>query len=159
MKNLKSFCYRTHRFWDWKKTLKFDEYSETNYSSDISLSHPVFDPRRPVLLHIQIEFCCQTMNEVMSYLSNEFIENNSKTMKTLYYYICCELLTEIIECVKYLHVKNVIHRTTMLCKLIVTSKLYFKSWNQIKKSRFHYPYVTMLCGSIVTSFLATFQKP
>ncbi len=80
MKNLKSFCYRIEHIDSEieKKTLKFDEYSETNHSSDISLSHPVFDPRRPVLLHIQMEFCCQTMNEVMSYLSNEFIENNSK---------------------------------------------------------------------------------
>jgi serine/threonine protein kinase len=46
----------------------------------------------------------------MKYLSKLFLENDSKISKTLCYFICCELLTEIIECVHFLHERNVIHR-------------------------------------------------
>jgi hypothetical protein len=51
--------------WIEKNTLKFEEYSEINSSSKISLSHPVFDTRKQILLHIQMEFCCQILKEVM----------------------------------------------------------------------------------------------
>ncbi len=46
-------------------------------SSKTSSSHPKFDPKNTVLLHIQMEFCCETLNEVIKHLSNELIENNS----------------------------------------------------------------------------------
>jgi serine/threonine protein kinase len=41
-------------------------------------------------------------------------------MKTLCYYICCELLTEIIESVRYLHVRNVIHRNLKAANILIT---------------------------------------
>jgi hypothetical protein len=39
--------------------------------SGISSSHPIRDPNKTVLLHIQMEFCCQTLKEVIEYLLNE----------------------------------------------------------------------------------------
>jgi serine/threonine protein kinase len=99
--------------------LKFEEYFETN-SSKISLSHPVFDPRKPILLHIQMEVCCQTLNEGMKQLSNELIENDSQNKKTLSYYICCELFTKIIECVDYLHGRNAIHIELKPANILIT---------------------------------------
>jgi serine/threonine protein kinase len=120
MKKLKSrFVIEHIDSWIEKNTLKFEEYSETNSSSKISSSHSVFDPRKPILLHIQMEFCSQTLNEVMKQLSNEMKESDSQMMKTLCYYICCELLTEIIECVHYLHGRNVIHRDLKPANILI----------------------------------------
>jgi alpha-tubulin suppressor-like RCC1 family protein/tRNA A-37 threonylcarbamoyl transferase component Bud32 len=122
MKKLKSrFVIEHIDSWIEKNTLKFEEYSETNSLSNISLLHPVFDPRKPILLHIQMEFCCQTMNEVMKHLLKELKENDSQDIKTLCYYICCELFTEIIECVDYLHGRNVIHRDIKPANILITN--------------------------------------
>jgi serine/threonine protein kinase len=106
--------------WIEKNTLKFEEYSKTDSSSNIKLSHPVFDPSKQILLHIQMEFCSQTLIEVMKYLSKLFLENDSQISKTLCYFISCELLTEIIECVNYLHVRNVIHRDLKPANILIT---------------------------------------
>ncbi len=106
--------------WTENNTLKFEEYSETNSSSNISLSHRVFDPRKPILLHIQMEFCSQTLTEVMKYLSKLFLENDAKIKKSLSYFISCELLTEIIECIHYLHQRNVIHRDLKPANILVS---------------------------------------
>ncbi len=54
-----------------------------------------------------MEFCSQSLNESVKYLSNELQENKSKTMKIWCYYIYCELFTEIIECVHYLHTEEI----------------------------------------------------
>jgi tRNA A-37 threonylcarbamoyl transferase component Bud32 len=97
----------------------FTVLRETYSSTVISSSHPIFDPKN-LLLHIQMEFCCQTLNEVIKHLLNEMIQNNLETMKTLCYYICCELLTEIIECVNYLHGRNVIHRDLKPANIFIT---------------------------------------
>jgi serine/threonine protein kinase len=114
MKELKS-CYVVEYIDSWTEinTLKFEKYSKTNSSSDKSLElHPVFDPRKPILLHIQMEFCSQTMKEFMQTLLQLFLENDSKITKKWSYFISCELLIEIIECVDYLHKQNppIIHR-------------------------------------------------
>jgi serine/threonine protein kinase len=48
------------------------------------------------------------------------MKNNSEMMKTLCYYICCELLSEIIECVHYLHERNRIHRDLNPANILIT---------------------------------------
>jgi serine/threonine protein kinase len=63
-----------------------------------------------------MEFCCQTLNEAMEQLSNKIKEN----IKTLCYYICCELFIEIIECVHFLHERNVIHRGLKSANILIT---------------------------------------
>jgi hypothetical protein len=78
MKGLKSRYVVEHvDSWIEKNTLKFVEYSKTN-SSKISSSHRVFDTRKPILLHIQMEFCSQTLTEVMKYLSKLLLKNGAK---------------------------------------------------------------------------------
>jgi hypothetical protein len=117
MKELKSLFVVDHiDSWIEEKTSEFKPQS----SSDISCSHPIFNPKNNVLLHIQMEFCCETLNEVMKQLSNELVENNSEMMKTLCYYISCELLIEIIECVHYLHERNVIHGDLKPTNIFIT---------------------------------------
>jgi tRNA A-37 threonylcarbamoyl transferase component Bud32 len=121
MKKLKSRYIVEHiDSWIESNTLKFEEYSEPD-SSNISLElHPVFDLRKPILLHIQMEFCSQTLNKVMEYLSKLFLENESKITQYFCYFICCELLTEILECVHFLHERNVIHRDLKPANILVS---------------------------------------
>jgi hypothetical protein len=59
-------------------------------SLDISYPHPFFDPKKTVLLHIQMEFCCQSLNEVIKQLSNELLENDSKI--TVFLLLCLLLI-------------------------------------------------------------------
>ncbi|CAK9251864.1 unnamed protein product, partial [Sphagnum jensenii] len=106
--------------WIEENHMKIEDFTKTHSSSGISYSHPIFDPKKKVLLHIQMEFCCQTLNKVMEQLSNKMKENDSQMMKTLCYFICCELLSEIIECVHYLHRKNVIHRDLKPANILLT---------------------------------------
>jgi serine/threonine protein kinase len=104
--------------------MKIEDYTKTHSSSGISYSHPIFNPTKTVLLHIQMEFCCQSFNGVMNQLSNKMKENekenDSQNMKTLCYFISCELLTEIIECVHYLHGRNVIYRDLKPANILVS---------------------------------------
>jgi hypothetical protein len=117
MKKLKSrFVVDYIDSWIEEKTSEFKPQS----SSDISYSHPIFDPNKTVLLHIQMECCCESLNEVIKQLSNELMGNNSEIMKTLCYFICCELLTEIIECVDYLHRTKIIHRDLKPANILIT---------------------------------------
>jgi serine/threonine protein kinase len=108
--------------WIEKNTLKFEEFKATHSASDISLSHRVFDIRKPILLHIQMEFCSQTLTEVMKYLSKLFLENGSKITQYFCYFISCELLTELIECIHFLHERNppIIHRDLKPANILVS---------------------------------------
>ncbi len=90
-------------------------------ASDISSSHAIFDSKKTDLLHIQMEFCSQSLNEMMKYLSNQLKVNDSQIMKTLCYYIYCELFTEIIQCVHYLHGRNIIHRDLKPSNILITN--------------------------------------
>jgi tRNA A-37 threonylcarbamoyl transferase component Bud32 len=85
-----------------------------------SILHSIFDSRKSVLLYIQMEFCCQTLKEVMKQLSNELTENNSQTMKTIIYYIFSELLTEIIECLNYLHERSIFHTNLKPSNILIS---------------------------------------
>jgi RCC1 and BTB domain-containing protein len=97
----------------------FIEFTAQLYS-DISSSHPILDPKNTVLLHIQMEFCCKTLKDVIEDLLKELRENTQQMIKTLCYYICCELLTEIIECVHFLHKRNIIHRDLKPANIMIT---------------------------------------
>jgi serine/threonine protein kinase len=67
-----------------------------------------------------MEFCCKTLKEVIEYLLNELRKNAQQMIKSLCYFICCELLVELIECVNYLHVRNIIHRDLKPVNILIT---------------------------------------
>jgi alpha-tubulin suppressor-like RCC1 family protein len=121
MKKLKSsFVVEYIDSWIEENSLKIEDFMESNLSSGISSSHRILDPKNTVLLNIQMEFCCQTLKEVIEYLLNELLENAQQMNKSLCYFICCELFTEIIECVHYLHVRNIIHRDLKPVNILIT---------------------------------------
>jgi serine/threonine protein kinase len=96
------------------------QYIDSWIEKNTSLSH---DPKKTVLLHIQMEFCCQTLNGVIKQLSDEMIKNGLQDIKKLCYFICCELFTEIliIECVHYLHGRSVIHGDLKPANILITN--------------------------------------
>ncbi len=104
-------------FWIEENTLKIEDFMESYSNSGISSSHRILDPKNTVLLHIQMEFCCQTLKQVIEDLIKELREQMNKS---LCYFICCELLTEIIECVHYLHGRNIIHRDLKPANIFIT---------------------------------------
>jgi serine/threonine protein kinase len=104
-----------------EEKLKFEEIINENESfSNISSNHTIFNSKKTILLHIQMEFCSQTLNDLIKILSNELSKNNSPIMKTMIFYTCCELLTEIIESVNFLHGRNVIHRDLKPANILVS---------------------------------------
>jgi serine/threonine protein kinase len=84
-------------------------YKKENFdflnTEDISSTHNIFDPKRNVLLHIQMEYCYRTLRDVIN-------EMNSceEIRQFISYYIASELLVEILESIDYLHKQNIIHR-------------------------------------------------
>ncbi len=106
-------------FWIEENTSS-EDFMKTHSTSSISSSHRILDPKNTVLLNIQMEFCCKTLKEIIEYLLNELPENAQQMNKSLCYFICCELLTEIIECVHYLHGRNIIHRDLKPANILIT---------------------------------------
>jgi serine/threonine protein kinase len=114
MKKLKSaFVVEYIDSWIEENSIEF----KAQFSSDISSSHRILDPKNTVLLNIQMEFCCKTLKEVIEDFLNILREN---AQQSLCYFICCELLAEIIECVNYLHVRNIIHRDLKPENILIT---------------------------------------
>jgi alpha-tubulin suppressor-like RCC1 family protein len=70
---------------------------------EISYSHSVFDPKRTLLLHIQMEYCLKTLQQLIN-------KELTQQIISLRYFISSELFVEILECVQYLHKENIIHR-------------------------------------------------
>ncbi len=132
--------------WIEENFLKIEDFMEFHSISGISSSHPKFDPKNTVLLHIQMEFCCETLNDMIKHLSNELMENNSEMIKILCYYICCELLSEIIECVNYLHGRNIIHRDLKPANILITDGINGR-FLKLTNPNFHQS-VTQCSGSI-----------
>jgi hypothetical protein len=56
-------------FWI-EENITFEVLMKTSSSSVISSSHRILDPKNAVLLHIQMEFCCKTLKEVIEDLLN-----------------------------------------------------------------------------------------
>ncbi len=83
----------------------------------ISYSHRVFDPNCSHLLHIQMEFCYKTLQELIN------TELNQKLMNPLDYYISSELFIELLECVQYLHNHKIIHRDLKPANIFLSDAL------------------------------------
>ncbi|CAG2107377.1 unnamed protein product, partial [Medioppia subpectinata] len=63
-------------------------------------------------LFIQMEFCSQNLKSLLEVKAIVFERQPEEEMKAFEYFICCEILKELLECVEYLHSWDppVIHR-------------------------------------------------
>jgi alpha-tubulin suppressor-like RCC1 family protein/serine/threonine protein kinase len=94
-----------------------DSANDRNSSNKtISWSHRILDPKRDMLLHIQMEFCSKTLEDVISLL------NNFETLSVINFYISSELFIELCECLNYLHKQKppIIHRDLKPANILVT---------------------------------------
>jgi serine/threonine protein kinase len=102
------FVVKFINFWAENNYQKYKKYE------DIYYLHPVFDPRKTILLHIQMELCFKTLEEIL------YGELRKLLMTPLGYYISSELFVELLECVNYLHKHNIIHRHLKPSKILIT---------------------------------------
>ncbi len=112
-----------------------DSWYENNYhlsqdNIDVTDGSPLssgksrlYNPNTETLLNIQMELCLFTLKEAMERLNIELKLKSTKMWGPIGYLIVCELFTEILECVKYLHSQNlpVIHRDLKPSNILISS--------------------------------------
>jgi serine/threonine protein kinase len=96
----------------------YNHYKET----DISLGHAAFDPMKSIILHIQMEYCSETLTKFMEKIKKEMKLKENELLTPICYYIAGELSFELIECVNYLHKQNppIIHRDLKPENILIT---------------------------------------
>jgi serine/threonine protein kinase len=117
--NLKStLVVKLESVWIEDNYLKIDDYKTDKYTESIGKSE-LF---KPLLLHIQMEFCLTTLRDVINKLNNELNQYRSEVMTPLGYYISSQLFEEILESVDYLHKQNppIIHRDLKPNNILIT---------------------------------------
>lgn len=73
----------------------------------ISPDHNIFDIKRYLLLHIQMEYCNKTLKKVIN--ESNKLYSCEECEHFISYYILSEILIEILESVDYSHKYNIIH--------------------------------------------------
>jgi serine/threonine protein kinase len=92
----------------WRRDRKFDQFEITKMKIDSNLlNHPVFISNDS-LLHIQMELMPFNLKSIKEELDWK-VSKNSVTLSSVKYFIACELVMEILECVSYLHARKIYH--------------------------------------------------
>ncbi len=103
--------------------LSQDNRDVTDGNSSSSGKSQLYNPYTETLLNIQMELCLLTLKETMEKLNNELKLKSTKMWGPIGYLIVCELFTEILECVEYLHSQNppIIHRDLKPSNILISS--------------------------------------
>jgi serine/threonine protein kinase len=90
-----------------------------NSSNSLSYGHPVMDPKRIILLRIQMEFCPKSLKEVMTSL------NISKNLNFCDFFVSSEIFIELVQCLNFLHKQNppIIHRDLKPANILISDGL------------------------------------
>jgi alpha-tubulin suppressor-like RCC1 family protein/tRNA A-37 threonylcarbamoyl transferase component Bud32 len=111
--------YRTA--WIENKFNRFSDYENiSKKNQSFSSSHSFFDPNKPLLFHIEMELCSQTLRQLIEQMKNSLI---NKSYRIISFYISCELMIETLEGVLYLHKNSVIHRDLKPTNILITDSL------------------------------------
>ncbi len=112
MTKLKSnFIVEYKSTWIEKNYIDFKNFENNcNTNKNITSDHQIFHPNNTHLLHIQMELCLKTLNEVIAQLNLELNSKELINFQQINYYILSELLKEILESLDFLHKENIIHR-------------------------------------------------
>jgi serine/threonine protein kinase len=122
MIKLKSHYIVEYKFsWIEKNYFDFKNFENNcNTNGDITSCHQIFHPKNTHLLHIQMELCLKTLNEVIAKLKIELNSKEFLNFQSISYYMISEVLNEILECVDFLHKKNIIHRDLKPANILIT---------------------------------------
>ena len=61
-------------------------------------------------LYIQMELCSDNLKNIIQQKQEFFRKEKSDPFEAIEYFISCQLFEEVVECVKYLHESNIMHR-------------------------------------------------
>ena len=61
-------------------------------------------------IYISMEYCSQSLKSVLKIKGQVFERQSGQPMDCIEYYISCEIMREMCECVQYLHSNAIIHR-------------------------------------------------
>ena len=61
-------------------------------------------------LYIQMELCSDNLKNIIQQKQQFFREDNFEPMKPIEYFISCQLFVDVLQCVRYLHYSNIMHR-------------------------------------------------
>ncbi|CAG2113480.1 unnamed protein product [Medioppia subpectinata] len=72
-------------------------------------------------LYIQMEYCPQTLADVLKDKQQVFGRQSAEAMNIYEYFISCEIFRELLQCVQYLHDQNppVIHRDIKPANILI----------------------------------------
>ncbi len=102
-----------------------DQWIENDYEEKNVTFPAEFEKSKSTIetLYIQMEFCNNSLKEIIQTLRIEFNYDNLEILTRINYYIASELLIEILECLDYLHRKDppLIHSGLKPSNILITN--------------------------------------
>jgi serine/threonine protein kinase len=102
--------------------LSQDNRDVTDGSSLSSGNSLLYNPYSETLLNIQLELCLFTLREAMTKLDKELKQKPANMLAPIGYYVSCEMMIEMLECVEYLHIQDppIIHRDLKPSNILIS---------------------------------------
>jgi hypothetical protein len=114
------FVARYYRSWiEHNYYLNKENRNDLNHER-VNVEQNIFDPEKPLLLHIQMELCSKTLKDI---IQNDLNYDFSRIITLIDYFIASELFIEILESVNYLHKIDIIHRDLKPSNILITDGL------------------------------------
>ena len=91
---------------------QFKSQTQFQSGSELMDTNKDTNPQRYAVLHIQMDLCTFSLRNALEQLKKYFNIEPKQLLPPMGYYICSELLLEILEYIKYLHEMNpqILHR-------------------------------------------------
>jgi serine/threonine protein kinase len=110
-----------HSWSEYNYNLSQVSEDETDGSLLSSVNNLLYDRNSKTLMNIQMELCLFTLKEAMIKLDRELRQSPKEILTDpIAYLIACEILTEILECVKFLHSQSIIHRDLKPSNILIS---------------------------------------